>query len=132
VQGSLRAKQLVLGDPKDKSIPYNWSWVQENLPGDADYNPIIPWVSKVRPDRPIASDLHIYVDDCQNTAACQELAWQAASQNMFMVGAPGCSQKTKGTQYYGAWAGAVIVSDDKGVYKLVVDARWEKMCYKMR
>jgi hypothetical protein len=26
----------------------------------------------------------------------------------------------------GAWAGAVIVSDDKGVYKFVANARWEK------
>jgi hypothetical protein len=80
MQGSLEAKQLVLGDPKHKSNLYNCSWVRENMPQDADNNPIIPWVSKVRPDGRIALDLHIYVDDCGITAACRELAWQAASQ----------------------------------------------------
>jgi hypothetical protein len=40
--------------------------------GDEEYNPIVPWVSKVRPDGRIASGLPIYVDDCQITAALRQ------------------------------------------------------------
>jgi hypothetical protein len=36
VQGSLRAKQLVLGDHKDENNPYQWDWVWQNLLGDVD------------------------------------------------------------------------------------------------
>jgi hypothetical protein len=29
VQGSLRAKQMVLGDHEDKENPYHWEWIQK-------------------------------------------------------------------------------------------------------
>jgi hypothetical protein len=79
IQGSLRAKQMVLGDHKDESNPYHWEWVQDNLLGDVDYDPMLPWIAKVRADGQVAAYVHIYVDDCQITALTQELEWLAAS-----------------------------------------------------
>jgi hypothetical protein len=42
VQGSLRAKYMVLRNHKDKSNPYHLEWVQENLLRDDDYDPMLP------------------------------------------------------------------------------------------
>jgi hypothetical protein len=61
VQGSLQAKQMVLGDPKDEKNPYQWEWVCKNLPGNKDYNPTFPWVAKVQQDGQVEADVHIYV-----------------------------------------------------------------------
>jgi hypothetical protein len=61
-----------------------------NLPGDEDYDPTLPWIAKMRHDRMVAADVHIYVDDCCITAPTQDLAWLAASH---MAKTTGCSSK---------------------------------------
>jgi hypothetical protein len=79
VQGSLRAKQMVLGDHEDKENPYHWEWIQNNLPGDKDYDPTLPWIAKMRHDGMVGVDVHLYVNDCCIAAPTQDLAWLAAS-----------------------------------------------------
>jgi hypothetical protein len=64
VQGLLRAKQMVLEDHKDKGNPYHWEWVQQNLPGDVDYDLTLPWIAKICSNGKVAANVHIYVDDC--------------------------------------------------------------------
>jgi hypothetical protein len=136
VQGSLRAKQMVLGDHKDQANPYHWDWVRENLPGDDDYDPTLPWIAKIRHDGQVASDVHIYVDDCRITASTQELAWLAASRMAKVcswLGLQDAARKRREPSTApGAWAGAVIISDETGVYKLVTDVRWQKTQRKIR
>ena len=38
-----------------------WVDVRINLPGDSDYDPSVPWISKIRENGDIAADVHPYV-----------------------------------------------------------------------
>jgi len=44
-QGALIAKQVSLGAPDDET-PFSWKTVELNLPGNVNYRPERPWVSK--------------------------------------------------------------------------------------
>lgn len=64
VQAVMVAKEFVMGDRKDPANAFRWDVVRLNLPGSKDYDPAMPWVSKVRlDDGHVACDLFIYVDD---------------------------------------------------------------------
>jgi hypothetical protein len=50
-----------------------------NLPGTAEYDPSLTWVSKVRnDDERIAADLFTCVDDLRPTGGSKKDAWLAA------------------------------------------------------
>ena len=52
-----------------------------NLPGDTEYDPTLPWVSKVRDeDGNISADFCSFVDDARVTAPTKEEAWKAAGK----------------------------------------------------
>jgi hypothetical protein len=80
VQGSGRAKRMMLGDPTDLDNPFHWAKVVLNLPGSETYDPRLPWIYKRRADGRMAVDLFIYVDDVRIIAPDSELAWQASSR----------------------------------------------------
>ena len=64
VQAILVAKEVILGERSDSSNVFRWDDVRMNLPSSPEYDPSLPWVSKIRfDDRKIAADLFIYVDD---------------------------------------------------------------------
>jgi hypothetical protein len=79
VQGALVAKRLALGNPDDERNLYQWSLVDVNLPGDRDYRPGSPWISKWRSDGRIAVDVHSYVDD-ERVTGPTELTWAGSSK----------------------------------------------------
>jgi hypothetical protein len=113
VQGLLRAKQMVLGDHKDKANPYHWEWVYQNLPGDESYDPTLPWIAKIRHEsRQVAADVPIYVNNCCITAPTQDLAWLAArcmAKVCLWLGLQDAAQKRREPSTTpGAWAGVVI------------------------
>jgi hypothetical protein len=63
VQGMAFAEEVIFGDRRDGTNPYRWNRIRMNLPGQLDYDPRLPWVSKVRDeDGRIASDLFSFVD----------------------------------------------------------------------
>jgi hypothetical protein len=53
------ADEIFQGDRSDKDNVFKWVRVRLYLPGDLDYDPNTPWVSKVRDDDKLASDLFI-------------------------------------------------------------------------
>jgi hypothetical protein len=64
VQGMMVAEDLIKGDHMDPSNPFKWDAVRMNLPGTNNYNPALPWVSKIcLGDNNIACDIVIFVDD---------------------------------------------------------------------
>jgi hypothetical protein len=64
VQGMAFAEEMIFGDRHDSKTPYRWDRVRLNLPGQLDYDPSLPWMSKVRKeDGRIASDMSSFVDD---------------------------------------------------------------------
>jgi hypothetical protein len=55
--------------------------VRLNLPGQVDYSPCLPWVSKIRlEDNCIACDVVVFVDGLRVTGHIDEEVWEAAQQ----------------------------------------------------
>jgi hypothetical protein len=72
------AKEYILGDRKDPNNVFRWDVVRMNLPGSKEYDPTLPWVSKIRlDDGKIAADLFLYVDDGRLTGNSKDEVKQA-------------------------------------------------------
>lgn len=78
------AEEFIWGDPKKHKKVFRWDVVELNLPGSSSFVPSKPWVSKLKmPERMIACDLFIYVDDVHTTGDsypdCHRVSWVVAS-----------------------------------------------------
>ena len=130
-QNAQRVKRIIFGDRLDPENIFGWVDVRINLPGDSDYDPSIPWISKVRESGDIAADVHPYVDDLRETAPTEEEAWLAASRmakGAAYFGLQDAARKRRPpSKTPGAWAGAVVGSNQDGqVFKTVSQERWNK------
>jgi hypothetical protein len=67
VSGLTVADEIIQGDRYDEENIFQWVKVRLNLPGNLDYNPNLPWVSKEREDGKIAADLFTFVGDLRPT-----------------------------------------------------------------
>lgn len=77
IRSMLWSEDIVRGDPSSLSNPSKWSHVRLNLPGQANYDPTLPCVAKMRKDGAIACDFYIYVDDVRITGPSEEEIWRA-------------------------------------------------------
>jgi hypothetical protein len=130
-QAVLVAKEYILGDRKDPKNVFRWDVVRMNLPGSKDYNPSIPWVSKIRlEDGNIAADLFLYVDDGRLTGNSQDEVNQAtrvATSRLQKLGVQDAPRKRRwGSRRPGAWAGSIVEATNDGVYVTVLQEKWEK------
>ncbi|KAL7565278.1 hypothetical protein ACA910_014570 [Epithemia clementina (nom. ined.)] len=130
-QSAQRVKPLALGDRTDEANVFRWDRIQLNLPGNNNYLPSEPWVSKRRSDGTLAADVHLYVNDLCKTAPSEEEAWKAASQMAKAVSFYGLQDAARKrrppSKTPGAWAGALVQTTGESVYKLVLDERWDKV-----
>ena len=130
VQTGLQLKHIAMGNRSDPKNVFRWQTVRLNLPGCAEYDPTLPWVSKVREDASIAADVHQYVDDIRVTSATEEEAWLASSKVAKTAAYHGCQDAARKRRpprlLPGAWAGAIIETTEDAVYKRVSQERWEK------
>jgi hypothetical protein len=90
----------------------------------------MPWIQKVREDRSIATDLHIYVDDVRITGSSQESVWCAGSRVAKLCSFYGLQDAPRKlrepSQDPGAWAGSVVSTSHGVVTKFVTKERWQK------
>jgi hypothetical protein len=56
-------EEIIRGDRRDKSNPFQWESLMLNLPGTAAYNPSLPWVMQLQADNSMASGMTCFVDD---------------------------------------------------------------------
>eukprot|EP00980_Cylindrotheca_fusiformis_P026387 scaffold16048_cov85-Cylindrotheca_fusiformis.AAC.1 len=131
VQAVLVAKEVILGDRRDKENAYRWDVVRLNLPGSKGYDPSLPWVSKIRiDDGEIACDLFIYVDDGRVTAPSEDECWKATRQAASVLNDLGIQEAARkrrwGSRKPGAWAGSIVEAQDDGVYVTVDQEKWTK------
>jgi hypothetical protein len=81
VQGMMVAEQVIKENYSDPSNPFRWDTVRMDLPGTKNYDPALPWVSKIRlGDNNIACDIVIYVDDLRVTGPTKEECWHAGQR----------------------------------------------------
>jgi hypothetical protein len=72
------AEEIIQGERRDARNIFRWGRVRLNLPGSENYNPSLPWVSKVRAeDGKIAADLFTFMDDLRPTGPSKKEAWAA-------------------------------------------------------
>jgi hypothetical protein len=124
------AEEVIKGERSDESNVYQWVWVRLNLPGNVDYDPNLPWVSKMRLDGKIAADLFIFVDDLTPTGPGRKLSWQAARRAASLLnwlGIQDAARKRRdASQSPGAWSGCVIRVTADGVFILSDEEKWRK------
>jgi hypothetical protein len=130
VQQGRRLKRMMLGDRTDENNVFRWNHIEMNLPGSPQYAPARPWISKRRKTGEIAADAHDYVDDMRETGPEAEDAWQASStvgKTCSFMGVQDATRKHRPpSQTPGAWAGAVITTDNDNVYDSVTKDKWLK------
>ena len=85
---------------------------------------------KVRKDGELASGVAQYIDDLRVMASPKDLAWKSISRmakGFSYLGLHDAARKRKdGSQKPGAWAGAIISTLFGGIFKGVIQQRWEK------
>jgi len=102
-----------------------------NLPGAIDYDPILPWVSKVRlEDGVIACDIFIYVDDVRITGCTMEEAWKSAHRVgcilSWLVIQDAARKRRNASRTAGPWAGSVVYTTSSEVFVLVTQEKWDR------
>lgn len=131
IRAMLWAEDVIRGNRHSPDNPLRWDFVRLNLPGSKDYDPTLPWVSKVRSDGFIASDFFIYVDDCRSTSPSLYEAWQTLRRISSMLGYLGIQDAARKrrppTQRPGAWAGSMVYLDKENVGVYISHDKWNKV-----
>jgi hypothetical protein len=131
MQAILVAKDVIKGDRTDPTNAFRWDTVRLSLPGSEEYDPRLPWISKLRlSDGKLAADIFIYVDDARVTGPTKEACWQATRQAASTANSLGIQEAARkrrwGTRRPGAWAGSIVESTAEGVFVTVSQEKWEK------
>jgi hypothetical protein len=124
------AEEIIRGNPKDRSLPFHWDYVECNLPGSVTFNPSLPWVAKRRFDGELSSDMLTYCDDLRILGSSWDRAVAAASRCASMINFMGIQDATRKRRFPsrapGAWAGTVALTTPEGVFASVSQERWDK------
>jgi hypothetical protein len=102
-----------------------------NLPGTKDYNPALPWVSKIRVgDKNIACDIVIFVDDLRVTGPSSDECWKAGQRTAQIINHLGLQdaphKRRDSSQAPGPWTGSILRTDLDGVFLFVAQDKWDK------
>lgn len=132
IKTTLVVEEVVKGDRHSESNPYQWDHVRLNLPGSADYDPTLSWISKIRKDGLVASDLFTFVDDERVSGSTRELAREAGHRLGYIqayLGIQDSARKMRPcSQLSGQWAGTVVhIVSGVGVCVLTSDQKWKRL-----
>jgi hypothetical protein len=101
-----------------------------NLPGSDDYNPELPWVSKVRADGSMAVDVHVYVDDLRVTGQTEVECWRASQRVSSVLASLGSQDAARKrcvpSMEAGVWAGSVVHTTKGEVVVKAPQDKWVK------
>jgi hypothetical protein len=131
VKTAMVVEEVARGDRHDEKNPFQWNHVRLNLPGRVEYDPSLSWISKMRKDGLIASDIFTFVDDERVSGATRELSWQAGHRLAYIqayLGVQDAARKLReADKRGGAWAGFVVhTNPDVGVCVLTTEEKWLK------
>lgn len=131
VRSLLYGEEIIRGDKSDPTNPFRYDYVRLNLPGMMNYDPRIPWTSKVRrQSERIATDFVTYVDDIRPTGESKAeciLGAKKISGTLTYLGIQDAYRKTQdATKDAGAWCGCVVIAGEDGVAVTVTQEKWDK------
>lgn len=114
----------------DVKNPFQWEYVRFNLPGTPDYDPILPWVAKIRVDGTLATEFFIYVDDERITALGEDEVWEVIRRISSIAGYLGIQDAARKrcapSVHAGTWAGSMVYIDGQYVGTYIDQAKWDK------
>jgi len=127
----LLASEVIRGDHRDPANALRYDTIRLNLPGQSNYNPSLPWVSKIiQATNKLSADFVGYVDDLRPVGSSESECNQCARQISSVLGYLGiqdASRKQVGaSKHAGVWAGSVVFADEKGVGVNCTQEKWEK------
>ena len=127
------AVEMMRGDRWDPLNPLHWDQVRVNLPGNEEYTPTLPWVSKVVGQSTcerIAGDFFMYIDDIRTCDQSEQQCWDVARKVASICGHLGIQdapwKRRAPSQTPGAWAGSSVVITPEGVAVTVTQEKWDK------
>ena len=132
IKMALVAEEVVHGDRRSLSNPFQWDHVRLNLPGTLSYDPSKTWIARVRSDGMLACVLFTFVDDERIAAPTRELAWQASTRLAKIQAYLGIQDAARkvglSLQQPRSWAGAVVHSiPGEGVFVLTSEEKWVRL-----
>ena len=124
-------EDLIRGDRRSLSNPLRWDSVKMNLPGDADYNPKMPWVYRWDSiNMRMASDFCCYIDDIRGIGdserGCRAATRRVASWVNYLGQQDAPRKRRPPAKEPGAWAGAMCLSKEDGLYVTCSQKKWDK------
>jgi hypothetical protein len=126
-------EEVIRGDPSDDRNALRWDRVRLNLPGEAAYDPTLPWLSKVVEDLPcerIAGDFFSYIDDIRSSGCSVDECWNVSRRVASYCGYLGIQdaprKRRAPSQTPGAWAGSNVVITPDGLAVTVSTEKWER------
>jgi len=135
----LWGEEMVRGDQLDPKNIFRWNRIRLNLPGSPDFDPILPWVSKVFGDRikdgklieRIACNFATFVDDMRAAGYSLEATWQAMrtiASRLNYLGIQDAPRKRRSPlkTEAGAWTGALQRIFDTLIVALTSQEKWDK------
>jgi hypothetical protein len=134
IKGSLLGLEWILGDTTCPSNVFYWERVCLNLPGSPDYDPQLPWVSKVKTNSQnqevLAALLVSYVDDLRVAGVSEFDCWKVMhhiSSRLGFLGLQFAARKSRPRSFTpGPWAGSVVHSAGGQVSVSVTPEKWAK------
>ena len=122
--------EIIKVNRRDHANPFNWDYVELNLPSSESYDPSQPWVSKRTKDGNLSSDCFVFVDDGRvlgrTQKTCNNSTRRVASV-MNHLGEQDASRKRRGaSQNSGAWVGALFRSDNDTIGLATSQDKWDK------
>jgi hypothetical protein len=125
------ADEVIRGNHADGKHVFEWVRIRLNLPGDRNYDPSLPLVSKVKQaDGRIAADLFTFVDDLRPTGPGRRECWRAARRAASILNSLGIQdaprKRRDSSKKPGAWSGSVILVTPEGVCVLASEDKWQK------
>ena len=127
----LLGSEIIRGRNTDSKNALRYDEVRLNLPGMINYNPRLPWVSKIiSSTQRIAADYVGYVDDLRPVGSSEAVCNQCARQvscRLGYLGIQDASRKRQGaSKASGVWAGAVVFANEDGVGVNCTQEKWDK------
>jgi hypothetical protein len=135
-QGAHLALELIRDKPDDPDNIFKWDHVRLNLPGNKNYDPSEPWVSKVTFNASnskwvIANDVMMYVDDLRTIGRtyedCRMASRRVGSELSYLILQDAACKCRDPLQIPAPWAGSSVQSEGGEITVCITQPRWDKV-----
>ena len=112
--------------------PLHWNLIKMNLPGNANYDPKMPWVYHWdEVNKRMAAHFVCYIDGIQGMGnsehVCHSAARRVASWINYIGQQDALHKQQPPSKVPGAWVGAMCLTKAYGLYVMCTQKKWGKL-----